>query len=235
MARRSVQAVASEFAAAGGELRVGLVAPPRIKGRVESLELAGGERLRAGSFVFACGPWLPKVFPELLGDRIFPTRQEVFYFGPPPGDDRFAPPKMPVWVDFGEHLYGLPDIESKGFKVAPDDHGPPFDPDTGQRVVTPEGLAAAREFVARRFPALQDAALVASEVCQYENTSNGDFLVDRHPEADNVWLIGGGSGHGFKHGPAVGEYTAARVLDGGAVEPRFSLATKERVQNRAVY
>jgi glycine/D-amino acid oxidase-like deaminating enzyme len=76
---------------------------------------------------------------------------------------------------------------------------------------------------------------VASEVCQYENSSNGDFLIDRHPSWENVWLVGGGSGHGFKHGPAVGDYAAARVLDGGPVEPRLSLATKGRVQERAIH
>jgi glycine/D-amino acid oxidase-like deaminating enzyme len=159
----------------------------------------------------------------------------VFYFGVPPGDARFAPPGMPVWVDFGEEIYGIPDIEGKGFKVAPDRHGAPFDPDTGERVVSAGGLAEARRFVARRFPALADAPLVASEVCQYENSSNGDFLIDRHPDFDNVWLVGGGSGHGFKHGPAVGEYVAAHVIDGSAVDAKFSLATKQKVQKRTVF
>jgi len=84
-------------------------------------------------------------------------------------------------------------------------------------------------------PALRGAPIVETRVCQYENTSNGDFLIDRHPEAENVWFVGGGSGHGFKHGPAVGEYVAARVLDGAAGEPRFSLETKGKVQHRAVH
>jgi glycine/D-amino acid oxidase-like deaminating enzyme len=138
-------------------------------------------------------------------------------------------------VDFAEEIYGIPDIESKGFKVAPDRHGPPFDPDAGERVVSPEGVASARQFIARRFPALRDAPLVASEVCQYENSSNGDFLIDRHPDLDDVWLVGGGSGHGFKHGPALGEYVAARVGDGGPVDTRFSLSTKQKVQQRTVH
>jgi glycine/D-amino acid oxidase-like deaminating enzyme len=142
---------------------------------------------------------------------------------------------MPVWVDFAEEIYGIPDFKGRGFKVAPDRHGPEFDPDTGSRVITSETLAGVREFVGRRFPGLKDAPLIASEVCQYENTSNGDFLIDRHPERDNVWLVGGGSGHGYKHGPALGEYVAARIAEGGAVEARFSLATKEKVQKRAVY
>jgi monomeric sarcosine oxidase len=235
MARRAVQAVASQAAQDGVDVRTAAVAPPRGKGRLGVVSTHDGSTINAGTFIFACGPWLPKLFPELLGQRIFPTRQEVFYFGPPPGDARFAPPAMPVWVDFAEEIYGLPDIESKGFKVAPDRHGPPFDPDAGERVVSAEGVAAVRQFIARRFPALRDAPLVASEVCQYENSSNGDFLIDRHPDLDDVWLVGGGSGHGFKHGPALGEYVAARVADGGPVDARFSLSTKQKVRQRTVY
>jgi len=234
MARRAVQVVAAQAARDGVQLRTAAIAPPRGKGRLGSLATPQGP-ISAGAFVFACGPWLPKLFPELLGERIFPTRQEVFYFGPPAGDARFAPPAMPVWVDFAEEIYGIPDIESKGFKVAPDKHGPPFDPDTGERVVSGQGLSGVREFVARRFPALKDAPLVASEVCQYENSSNGDFLIDRHPELEDVWLVGGGSGHGFKHGPAVGEYVAAHVADGTPVDAKFSLATKQKAQKRTVY
>jgi glycine/D-amino acid oxidase-like deaminating enzyme len=196
-----------------------------------------GEKLGATTFVFACGPWLPKVFPDLLGKRIFPTRQEVFFLGAQPGDRRFSSPALPVWIDFSDKRgpYGFPDLENRGFKIALDQHGPPFDPDTGHRVATQEGLAEARRYLAERFPDLERAPLVESRVCQYENTSSGDFLIDRHPDLENVWLVGGGSGHGFKHGPALGEYVAERILKGGPVEPRFSLATKAEVQKRAVH
>jgi monomeric sarcosine oxidase len=235
MGFHAVQAVVQIAMAKGVEYLQEAVIPPAGKGRLDSVATRSGKTVRAGTFVFSCGPWLPKLFPDLLGERIFPTRQEVFYFGPPPGDARFRSEAMPVWVDFAEEIYGLPDFKGRGFKVAPDRHGPAFDPDTGTRVITPDTLATVRKFVARRFPGLKDAPLVSSEVCQYENTSNGDFLIDRHPDRDNVWLVGGGSGHGFKHGPAVGEYVAARIVEGGKMETRFSLATKEKVQKRAVY
>lgn len=235
VAFHAVQAVVQLAMAEGVEYLQESVVPPAGKGPLGSVATRSGSAVRAGTFVFACGPWLPKVFPELLGDRIFPTRQEVFFFGPPPGDPRFRSPAMPVWVDFAEEVYGVPDFKGRGFKVAPDRHGPAFDPDTGVRVITPGALATVRGFVARRFPVLKDVPLVASEVCQYENTSNGDFLIDRHPERENVWLVGGGSGHGFKHGPALGEYVTARILEGGEVDPRFRLAAKEKVQKRKVY
>jgi glycine/D-amino acid oxidase-like deaminating enzyme len=142
---------------------------------------------------------------------------------------------MPVWADItDEHsAYTIPELENRGFKLAFDRHGPEFDPDTGDRVVL--GTYAARAFLSQRFPGLSHAPLVESRVCQYENTSNGDFLIDRHPRFENVWLVGGGSGHGFKHGPFVGEYIAAQIAGKGRAEPRFSLASKGVGRNRAVY
>jgi glycine/D-amino acid oxidase-like deaminating enzyme len=159
----------------------------------------------------------------------------VFFFGPPPGDERFAPPRMPAWIDFGAEVYGVPDLESRGFKVGADRHGEPIDPDAEERLVGATSVARTRAFLARRFPALAAAPLLETRVCQYENTSNGDFLIDRHPGAGNVWLVGGGSGHGFKHGPAVGEYAADQILGRRPAVPRFSLASKESVRRRTVY
>jgi len=238
MARRAVQRVVRETLQQGADYlpdAVESLTSPATNVRLDSLSTRSGLSVRAANFIFACGPWLPKLFPELLKDRIYPTRQEVFFFGVERGDRRFAPPLMPVWIDFGEAIYGIPDLENRGLKMAPDRHGPLFDPDRGERVVTTEGLRAARTFLAQRFPGLKDAPLLETRVCQYENTSTGDFLIDRHPAFDNVWLVGGGSGHGFKHGPALGEYVAARVVEGGTVEPRFTLATKGTVQQRAVF
>jgi monomeric sarcosine oxidase len=240
MARRAVQRVVQEAMRNGVSLlpeavlrQAGAAAK---NARLESIVTSGGERIFAGSFVFACGPWLPKLFPELLQELIHPTRQEVFFFGAPAGDKRFAPPQMPVWLDFSEQIYAIPDLEGRGFKVAIDRHGPTCDPDSLDRVVTIDGLTEVREYLARRVPALKDAPLLETRVCQYENTSNGDFLIDRHPSFENVWLVGGGSGHGFKHGPAVGEYVVASMTgDVGPIEPRFTLATKEKVQKRAVF
>jgi glycine/D-amino acid oxidase-like deaminating enzyme len=142
-----------------------------------------------------------------------------------------------VWIDFTHPTgaYGFPDLEARGCKLAFDRHGEAFDPDTGDRTVSEAAVTEAREFLGSRFPALQNAPLTESRVCQYENTSSGDFLIDRHPRHEHIWLIGGGSGHGFKHGPAVGEYAAARILGGGEEEPRFSLASKQERQQRTVY
>jgi monomeric sarcosine oxidase len=235
MARRAVQAVVADAIRRGVEYQVAAVEPPTGEGRLEALRTASGEALRAGAFVLACGPWLAKVAPRALAGRIFPTRQPVFFFGVPKGDTRFSAPALPTWLDFGQGFYGMPDIEGRGLKVANDQHGPEFDPDTGERVAGATALTEARAFLEERFPGMRGAPLAEARVCQYENTSNGDFVIDRHPGYENVWLCGGGSGHGFKHGPAVGEYTAERVLKGDATDPRFTLASKQTVQKRSVH
>ena len=181
------------------------------------------EAAPARTLIYACGPWLPKIFPELR-ERIRVTRQEVFFFAPPAGDGRFSAPRLPVWIDWGDSRgpYGFPDLESRGVKLAFHRRGPLFDPDTGDRAPTPEGIAEARDFLAGRFPALAGAPLTETRVCQYESTVDEHLLIDRHPARENVWIVGGGSGHGFKHGPAVGAYVCGVALGKRAAEPLFA-------------
>lgn len=238
MARRAVQTLVMRFVQNGGGYRQGLARPGAGRnGRLRSLRLANGELVEADRFVFALGPWLGKAFPRLLGKRIFATRQEVFFFAPPAGDPMYQPARMPGWADFngGDLYYGFPDLEARGVKFARDTHGALVDPDTQSRLPTAAALADIVAFRDRRFPRLRGAPLTEARVCQYENSSNGDFLVDFHPEWANVLLVGGGSGHGFKHGPEVGRHAAGRLLGTVAAEPRFSLATKADRQRRDVH
>jgi monomeric sarcosine oxidase len=235
MARRAVQRVVSRLVARGVRLVRGCVVPPEAPGQLRTVSLAGGGELAGDAFVFACGAWLPRVFPAVLNGIIRPTRQVVVYFGTPAGDDRFGAAQTPAWVDFASGIYGVPDLEGRGLKVGIDSHGVEFDPDTGERVADDASVAIARRWLARRFPALAEAPVVETRVCQYENTSTGDFLIDRHPQHPNVLIVGGGSGHGFKHGPAIGEYAAALLAGGEATHDRFSLAQKATTPQRAVY
>ncbi len=236
LARRCVQAVARDLVRQGGDFLSAVAERPSGSGRVGQLTV-GGEAIGVGEVVYACGSWLPKVFPELLGGRIRATRQEIFFFGTAASDRRFAPPAMPAWLDYSDPRggYSIPDLESRGFKLAFDQHGPEVDPDTQERLVSAASVEFAREFVRERFPDLAGAPLLETRVCQYENTSNGDFLIDRHPDFENVWLAGGGSGHGFKHGPAVGEYVERLLAGAIAAEPRFSLGSKGVAPARSVY
>ena len=238
MARRAVQTLVKQFVAGGGQYRQDVAqAPPMRSGALKAIPLTSGA-LEADAFVFALGPWLPKLFPGLLGKRIFATRQEIFYCAAPKGDRRFLPEAMPGWADFndGDMFYGFPDLEARGVKFAHDKHGAYVDPDTQSREPTRAALDEVIAFRDRRFPLLKGAPVIRAEVCQYENSSNGDFLIDRHPAMSNVILVGGGSGHGFKHGPEVGRLAAALISgEGPQSEPRFTLATKGETQSREVH
>ena len=236
MARRAVQAVTFVAIKTGVEYLQDAVRSPNGKPELDCIETVSGRRISAANYVFACGPWLPKIFPDLLANRIHSTRQEVFFFGAPAGDQRYTAPGLPTWIDFKDEAYGLPDLEGRGIKIAIDRHGAPFDPDSNDRVTTSAGLDEVRQCLGRRLPELKNAPVTETRVCQYENTSNGDFLIDLHPQFSNVWLVGGGSGHGFKHGPVVGEYVAARIAGSKeGIEPRFNLATKMSEHRRAVF
>jgi len=226
LARQACETVREGFVAEGGEYRALSAEPGAMGGGgLQELRLADGTNLRADRFVFACGPWLGQMFPEVIGSRITPTRQEVFFFGPPRGDNRFDDGHCPVWMDFGERfVYGILGNQYRGFKVADDTRGPRIDPTTEERLPTAEALGRAREVLARRFPGLAEAPVVEARVCQYEQSSDGHFILDRHPGAENVWLAGGGLGHGFKMGHEVGELVAGLVLGTADPEPQFSLA-----------
>jgi monomeric sarcosine oxidase len=224
-ARRACMSVRDAFEKAGGTYRTAHVEPgPIANGSLSSLRTSEGSRLEADAYVFACGPWLGRVFPDVLGDVIRPSRQEVFYFGTPRGSERYFPGRFPVWIDFGERIvYGVPDIGGRGFKVADDTRGEPIDPTSTDRTPSAEGIARARQLLAERFPELANAPLVESRVCQYENSPDGHLILDHHPRAKNVWFVGGGSGHGFKLSPAVGEMAAQTILAGKKVPKLFLL------------
>ena len=245
LARRASETVARQVAAEGGTVRQADVLPTALPdlpgpdgdgaapGRLDALTLAGGERLEADAFVFALGPWIGGFFPGLIGDRVRPTRQELFTFATPPGDARFFDEALPTWADLGATLrYGIPGPdpastrrarEARGMKFGDDTRGPIFDATQGDRAASAEGERAARAYLAHRFPALKDPPLESAQVCQYEETPDRQYLIDRHPHAENVFIAGGGSGHGFKNGPAIGTMVAAMVLDGRETDPDFAL------------
>jgi monomeric sarcosine oxidase len=217
-AREAIMAVAASFARKGGTLTIARALPGPARGRRMEAVSSPGDRFSAAAFVFACGPWLRKVFPDLLGTRIATPRREVFFFGTPAGDERYSWPNLP---NFSEAtFYGFPSLDQRGLKVSPVGGDDLMDPDSEERTPSEVLAQRSREYVARRFPGMKGQPIVESRVCQLENTADEHFLIDRHPDYDNVWIAGGGSGHGFKHGPVVGEYIADRAL-GRPADPAF--------------
>jgi sarcosine oxidase len=215
-AREATRALAARAVASGARLVAGRARP------VGAAVAVDGERLAADRVVWACGAWLPDLFPGLLDLRI--TQQDVFYFA---ADAAWATPGVPGWVDYEGAAYGLGDLEGRGVKVAPDVEGPAFDAERGERVPLPEHERIARAYLAHRFPALAGTPLAGTRVCQYEITPDTRFVVAPHPEHDGrVWVAGGGSGHAFKHGPALAELLEGWLTGAAEPEPRFALGPR---------
>ena len=225
LARRACQRVLEGFLAEGGEYRHARAAPGgMVDGTMRDVRLAGGETLEADIFVFAAGPWLTELFPGFDPPLVTPTRQEILYFGAPPGRTDLTDAELPVWVETGASLfYGVPGSNFRGFKVADDSRGAPFDPTDGDRTPSADAIRVAREYMEHRFPAMRGAPLIEARVCQYEQSADGHLIVDTHPEAENAWIVGGGSGHGYKLGPALGEMLAEQALGEQQREPFFGL------------
>ena len=238
-ARPAVSATIRRFEAEGGEVVAARVDPPAsatagVAGGLDSVRLDDGRRLTADAFVFACGPWLPDLFPDLLGDLVIPHRQDVMQFAVPADGGRYGPDSLPVWIDFGGSFYGFPSFDGVGLKACPDWLGPRERPDDSAREVADSTVEAARAVLRKRFPVLADQPVVKSWTCFYEVTPDAHFVIDRHPDLANAWIAGGGTGHAFKHGPVIGEYLAALVTgDSVAVaelapdDARFALRARD--------
>jgi glycine/D-amino acid oxidase-like deaminating enzyme len=209
-ARESMQAVKDAFVQEGGRFIQTIVKPGKITtGKIQDIILGDNSSIKADAYLFACGPWLGQLFPDVLGQTITCSKQEAYYFGVPSAKSAQFD-NLPVWIDVDgkDFYYGIPGNANRGFKIGVDKRGENFDPSNSERSLNPEVLHHARKFIEHRFPEMKGAPLVENRVCPYENSPDGNFIFDRHPETDNVWFLGGGSGHGFKHGPALGEWIA---------------------------
>lgn len=212
-ARRAIESVAQVFQHEGGDVAIARAAMGPNTGRhLDALQLEPAEALSAGTYVFALGPWYPKAFPELMGDKVRIPIGHVVYLRTPPGDNSYSYPNLPSYNFPG--VTGWPALgpDNRGFRVRTGGHGGENDPDTSRRWLEPEEFDRPRAFVARRFPGLVDAPISETRACHYEISASGNFFFDHHPDFDNVWFAGGGSAEGFKFGPKIGDYMAGRVL-----------------------
>jgi sarcosine oxidase len=227
-ARRAIESVVRVFVREGGTVVVGKVAPGRAQGRrVADVEVGASQRLAAGTFVYALGPWFPKFFPELMGRRLrVRTLGHVFYVATPPGDEAYRVPNLPSYNVPG--VTGWPALphDARGFRVRTGGHRDD-DPDTSIRWIDAEYHGRAREVLAKYFPALVEMPFNETRACHYESSVDSNFIIDLHPDYDNAWLAGGGSAEAFKQGPVLGEYIAGRVLgDEGDAELAASFRLK---------
>jgi sarcosine oxidase len=207
-AHASCVAVANAFQKKGGRFVLAKASvPPGSKGNLRSVTLSSGETVSAGTFIFAAGPWLLKMFPELLDKKLSVARSGHGMLGVPAELSReFSYPIMPVTNSM------LPNVDGLGLAVLMPIGTTPVDPDTHDRVPTEDIKADVLTRATRLFPALKGQPFINAHVCQLDSTVDANFIIDKHPGFDNVWLAGGGSDHGFKFGPVTGDYVAHRVV-----------------------
>jgi sarcosine oxidase len=228
-AQRAVQALARQTVAHGARLVRGRALPDGdaavITGSAAAAAScgamgAGEQRLEGDAIVWACGPWLNGLFGELVPLSV--TRQELLFFD---GGPAWRSPGVPGWVDYDLAMYGTGDLDELGVKAALDREGPPLEPDAD----LPAAGATEQEvraYLARRFPALAGAPLKEGRCCRYELSADSNFIAARHPELDRTWILGGGSGHGFKHGPALAERVSDALRGGEPLPERFGLGAR---------
>jgi sarcosine oxidase len=214
-AQRAVRALARQAVSHGAR-------PVRARARPDGAEvlLEDSTRLGGDVVVWACGAWLAHLFGDLVPLAI--TRQELLFLEGGAGWDR-----APAWVDYDRAMYGTGDLDALGFKAAHDVEGPPLDPDADLHD-TSTTEPHVRAYLRDRFPALERARLVDARCCRYELTPDSHFIAARHGAHPNVWLVGGGSGHGFKHGPAMAERLAEAIVGGAPLPQRFGLGERRR-------
>jgi sarcosine oxidase len=228
-ARRACEVVAEAFRQSGGNVLMGYAALGDRQGRrLQNIRTNGpSATLTASTFVLAVGPWFPKLVPEVMASRMRTPLGHVHYFGTPPGDDRFTFPNLPSFNFPGVTGWVALPPDNRGFRVRMRGSAP-TDPDKSDRAFDRVHDALTRQFLSDRFPALAGAPLVETRACHYDMSTSGNFIIDRHPEFDNVWIAGAGNAEGFKFGPVVGEYIAKRVLgieDDAALAKTFALDT----------
>lgn len=211
-ARMACLTVANHFERANGRVVVARAElGERAGGRLQGVRLSDGSTLGGETFVFALGPWHPKMFPEIMGPRMRIPMGHVFYYGTPVGDSRFTFPHMPSYNFPGVTGWAALGTDNRGFRVRIGGHQED-DPDTSVRWIDPRYHDLPRNVLVERFPALADAPLVETRSCHYDLSVSRNFIVDRHPDLSNVWIAGGGSAEGFKFGPVIGEYIARRAV-----------------------
>ena len=215
-AERAIKALTARAAHHGARIVRGRARPDGSAAVLDTSDRLEGDRV-----VWAYGPWLAHLFPELV--KLSVTCQELLFFD---GGPAWRERGVPGWCDYDRARYGTADVDRFGVKAAIDQEGPSIDPDA-ELPTDPTTEAQLRSYLHERFPALGHAPLVGARCCRYEITPDTHFIAAAHPEDSTVWLVGGGSGHGFKHGPAMAERLARAFRDGDALPDRFGLGDRQ--------
>jgi glycine/D-amino acid oxidase-like deaminating enzyme len=178
-------------------------------GKLKSIKTKEGETFSCGHAIIAAGANTPYLLQELQ-PYIKSTGHAVFWLKPD-YPIHFTPPRFSVFTADISNTgwYGFPFSPKTGvIKIGKHSSGRYVHPDKDDRMVTETEVEELRFFLQNTFPDLAHAALVYTRRCLYTDTLDGHFWIDRHPYIEGLSVSTGGSGHGFKMGPLIGEMTA---------------------------
>ena len=223
MAHRSLIAGIALFRKLGGTV---------LRGRVTTDEqerpMLNGKLLEADLIVIATGPWMAEMFPKTIKPLSTIIGINVLYTSTPDGSEMFDQNRMPCWIDHGEGSFGLSSVEGSGVKAAvviPDK----IDLDNDERLIRKKALSRTRAYIDKRLPGLSGQRVVDSKFNQIILTPDTHFIIDFHPQHENLLLAGGCSGHLFKHGPVFGEFAAGVGLRDFGTSDRFKLGPRKKL------
>lgn len=224
MAHRAVLTTVQRFEQLGGVVK---------RGRVETDEderpTLNGKPLEADVIVIASGPWMAEMFPRTIAPISVIMGINVLYTSAPDGDDSFDHTRMPCWIDHGMGSFGLPSAEGSGVKAAVVIPNEPIDINNDERLIRRESLNKTRSYIRHRLPGLIGERVVDSKFNQVILTPDTHFIVDWHPEHQNVLFAGGCSGHLFKHGPTFGDFAAGVAMREYGTADRFRVAGRKKL------
>ena len=232
MASRCCKNVVREYQKNGGKIKIGEVKIDENKLGKNNAITHNGKNIDADYYIIACGPWNRKLLPNFLDKITYISRQEVYYFSVPNNNaEKYNLNHMPCWLDLNADnpsYYGIPFHLNKGFKIAYDERTTLFDPDKSDRIPIPELVKRVKEYCYRRFPELSGLPIIETRVCQYENSLDGNFIINKHNSFKKIIVLSGSSGHGFKMGPGIGELVTNIILNNKKIPSFFN---KSRLEN----
>jgi glycine/D-amino acid oxidase-like deaminating enzyme len=223
MAHRCVLTGLNLFRQAGGKVQRG-----RVTTDGSERPMLDGNPLEADLIVIATGPWMADMFPRTIKPISTVVGVNVLYTSTPDGSEEFDMTRMPCWIDHGQGSFGLPSSEGSGVKAAvviPDK----IDLDNDERLIRQETLGRTRSYIRHRLPGLEGQRVVDSKFNQIILTPDTHFIVDWHPEHENVLFAGGCSGHLFKHAPVFAEFAAGVGLKDFGTADRFKISGRRKL------
>jgi len=224
MAHRGVITTIQRFEELGGRVQ---------RGRVETDEnerlILDGKPLESDIIVVATGPWMTEMFPRTIAPINVIMGINVLYTSTPDGSDMFDHTRMPCWIDHGMGSFGLPSAEGSGVKAAVVIPNEPIDINNDERLIRRESLNKTRSYIQKRLPGLIGERVVDSKFQQVSITPDTHFIIDWHPEHENMLFAGGCSGHLYKHGPTFGDFAAGVAVKEYGTADRFKIAGRRKL------